>query len=143
MSEYTLSGAVLSEFPVSGALTMAAVAPRRLSELPLECAIERRFRLIPDIRRNVRYASRCLFQRSCRHLKPPACQVRHRRLRKISGEALHQSGARDAHFVRQNRDRPLVSDAAVKQCEALPHDRIACSREPARLLLRQSADVAP
>jgi hypothetical protein len=104
---------------------IAPISPGRLTKLALECAIEGRFGFVSYVGGDVRGTSRCLFERSCGNLKSPTRQVRHRRLRKISSETLHQSGPRNSHFVREIRDRPWVRKAAVEQSEAFPHNRIA------------------
>ena len=122
---------------------IAAVSAWRLPKLTLECAIEGRLRFVSDVGGDFRDASRCLFERSRGQLKPPAGQIRHRRLGEISGKALHQSGPRNAHLVREIRDRPRMGNAAVQQAEALPHDGIARSREPSHLLFGQAGNVAP
>ena len=44
---------------------VAAVSAWRLPKLTLERAIEGRLRFVPDVGGDVRYASRCLFERSC------------------------------------------------------------------------------
>ena len=110
-------------------LMLAAVSARRLPKLTLECAIKGRFRFVSDVGGDFRDASRCPFERSRRQLKPPAGQIRHGRLGEISGKALHQSGPRNAHLVREIRDRPRMGDAAMQQAEAFSHDGIArCPR---------------
>ena len=53
-------------------LMVAAVSPRGLSELPLECAIEGRFGFVADVGGDFRDAARCVFKRPCAQLKPPA-----------------------------------------------------------------------
>ena len=94
---------------------VAAVSTRGPSELPFEGSVESSFGLISDIARNFRDASRCLFKRPRGQLQPPARQVRHRWFREIAGEPLHQSGPRNANFIRETRDRPRMGDAAMHQ----------------------------
>ena len=117
------------------AFIVAAVSAWRLSELTLEGAIEGRLRIISHLGGDFRDPARGLFQRSRRHLKPPASQIRHGRLGEIPSEALHQGGPRNTHLIRETRDGPGVGNAVVKQSETFPYDGIARSREPAGLLL--------
>ena len=60
---------------------IAAVSARRLTEFPLECAIEGSLRFVSDLGGDLRHAPRGPLERSSGQLKPPAGQVRrnHRR----------------------------------------------------------------
>lgn len=91
-----------------------AVAAGRQPKLTLECPIESCFRFVPAVGGNVGDATRCLFERSRRQVKPPAAQIRHGRLREITDKALHESGPRNAHFVRKMSDRPRIGNAAMQ-----------------------------
>jgi hypothetical protein len=124
-------------------LMIAAVSARRLPKLTLECAIERGFRFISDLGSDFRNAARRFFERPRRQLEPPAGQIRNGWLGEISGKALHQGGPRNAHLVREIRDRPRMGNAAMQQSEAFPHDGIARSCEPPDLLFGQAGNVAP
>jgi hypothetical protein len=125
------------------ALMVAAVAAWRLPELTFECAVESCLRFISDARSDVRDASRCPFERLCGQLKPPASQVRHRWFGEVSRKALHQCGPRNAHLVREVRDRPRMGNAAVQQSKAFPHNGVTRAREPSCLLFRQAGYIAP
>ena len=74
-------------------LMIAPVSSWRLTELTLECSIERRFGFVSDIGGDVRDTTRGLFERSGGDLKSPACQIRHGRLVEISSESFDQGGA--------------------------------------------------
>jgi SAM-dependent methyltransferase len=95
-----------------------AVSARGLPKRALECAIEGRFRFISDLGGDFRDASRSPFERSRRHVKPPARQIRHGRLGEIAGKAFHKGGSGNAHFVGEIRDGPWMGNAAMQQCEA-------------------------
>src|SRR5690348_14046498 len=112
---------------------IAPVPAGRLAELALERAVEGCFGFVSHIGGNLGDTSGRLFERPRGNLKSPTRQVRHRGLGKISSETVHQGGTRNSHLGGQIRDGPRVSNAAVKQGQALAYDRIAGSREPARL----------
>jgi hypothetical protein len=114
-----------------------------VSEFALEGAAEGGFRFVADISGDFRHSLRRALKRPCRQLKPPARQVGHGRLGKISCKALHERGPGNAHLVRQIRNRPGVGDAVVHQAEAFPHDGIARPRQPSGLLFGQAGNVAP
>ena len=111
------------------ALLIAAVPAWRLPELAFECTTEGRFRFVPDVSGNIRDASRRSLERSGSQLKPPSGEIGHGWLGEISGEAVHQSRSRNAHFVREVRDRPGMGDAAMQESETSPDDRIARARQ--------------
>jgi len=120
-----------------------AVSAWGLPKRALECTIEGRFRFVSDVGGDFRDASRSPFERSRRHVKPPAGQIGHRRLGEIAGKALHKGGPRNAHLVGKIRDGPGMGNAAMQQSEAFPHDGIARSRKPSGLLFGQAGHVAP
>ena len=122
---------------------LAAMLAGRLPEFTLERAIEGRLRLVSDFGGDFRDAPGRIFERPRGQLKPPARQVCHGRLGEISGKALHQGGSGNAHLACQIRDGPGMANAAMKQSEAFPHDRIARSRQPPHLLFWQVGNVAP
>ena len=76
---------------VAGTLRRAEGLTKKAQRLVTDRkALAREFK-VSDISRDFRDASRRSFKRSRGQLKPPAGQVRHRWLRKITGEPLHQS----------------------------------------------------
>src|SRR5438132_4792528 len=97
---------------------LGPVSARRLPKFTLEGTIESCFGFVSDVGGDFRDTPRGPFERPRGQLKPPAGQVRHRRLGEISGKALHESGTRNAHLVRQIRDCPRMGNAAMKQSEA-------------------------
>src|SRR5688500_12089929 len=121
---------------------VAAILSRRLPKFTLERTIECRLRLVSDLGGDFRDAPWCISERSRGQLEPPAGQVCHWRLGQISGKALHEGGSGNAHLASQIRDGPRMANAAMKQAEAFPDDRIARSRQPSSLLLRQVGNVA-
>jgi hypothetical protein len=116
------------------------VSAGRLSKLALKCAIEGSLRFVSDVGGDLRDAPRCTFERPRRQVKPPPSQIRHGWLGEVSSKVLNQRGPGNAHLKRQIRDRPRMGNAAVKQPEAFPHDRIARSGQPSGL---EARNVAP
>src|SRR3954464_2793369 len=109
---------------------LEAIAAGRLSKLTFECAVEGRFRLVSYFAGDFRHTARRILKRPRGQVKPPASQIRHGWLGKVPGKTLDESSPWNAHFLRQIRNRPRMGETAVQQSEALPHDRIARSREP-------------
>src|SRR5215469_493419 len=122
---------------------IAAVLAWRPAKLTLECAIEGCLRLISDFAGDFGNASWRTLERPRCQLKPPTGQIGHGWFGEVSGKALHEGGPGNACLLRQIGDCPRMSRAAMQQSKAFSHDRIARSREPPQLPLRQAGDVPP
>ena len=112
-------------------------------ECPPEGTIERRFRLVAHVGRDISHSLRGRRQRLGRQTQSPARQVRDRRNREVARETLHERGAREADVHGELGDGPWMTRAAVKQREALAHNRVSCAREPPSRLIGKPGDVSP
>jgi hypothetical protein len=117
---------------------LASIPGWRRSECVLEGSIERRFRLVAHGGRDIRYPLRGRRQRLGSQTQSPSGQVRHRRIRQVTRETRRQRRTGYADFRRELGDGPWVMRAPVKQREALAHDRVSCTREPPRRLIREA-----
>jgi len=87
----------------------------RLSECALESAIERRFRFVAHVGRDIRNSSRGRRQRLCSQTQSPSGQVRHWRIRQVAREARHQRRAGYSDARRELGDGPWVMRASVAE----------------------------
>ena len=128
---------------LAGIPALAPVPGRRHFECAPEGPVERRFRLVAHVGRDIRHSLRGRRQRLGRQTQPPARQIRDRGNREVARETLHERGAREADVRGELGNGPRVTRAAVKQREALAHDRVSCAREPPSRLIGEARDVSP
>ena len=86
----------------------------------LERAIEGRFRFITDLRGHLREAGAGILKMSRRQLHAPATEVVHRRNANKMREAIGKYRSRQANFVGEAIESPLVHRLAMNQPHRLP-----------------------
>ena len=110
----------------------APAAPR----MTLERAIERRFRLVADLGRDIRHALRGRRQRLGSQTHSPPGHVRDRRIREVARETLHQRGAGQADLLprvpRWSTDDSGACAAARGSCRRPRRARPRATRSSAR-----------
>ena len=111
-------------------------------KLTFEGAVKGRLRLIADFSSDLRNATARGLEHLRAELKPPACQVGNGGFREITPETLGQYGARNAHLVRERRNRPRMRWLAMQQGQGFPDFRVTDAGQPPGLFRRKQRDIA-
>src|SRR3954465_9287011 len=97
----------------------------RESELTFEGTIKGWFRFIADLSRDLCDATARGCEQLGAELKPPACEVGHGGLRKVTSETLGQYGTGNPYLIRKRGNRPRMCGFAMEHGQGFPDLLIA------------------